>query len=103
MNKLHFYKGILRNTIIFNRLVEEGDVLAIWRMANLSPIFKVAKGDPSNYRPVLLTCVMGKVMESLIKDKMVEHMEKHNLIRPLQQGFMAGRSTAPTCLCTWRP
>ena len=31
-------------------------------------------------------------------DKMVEHLEKHSLIRPSQHGFMAGRSTATNML-----
>ena len=37
-------------------------------------------------------------MESLIRDKMVGHLERHNLIRPSQHGFMAGRSTATNML-----
>ena len=66
-------------SIIYNRLMEEGDVPDIWRSANVCPVFKKgAKGDPANYRPVSLTCVVGKVMESLIRDKMVEHLEKHS-------------------------
>ena len=86
-------------TIIYNRLMEEGGVPAIWRLANVCPIFKKgAKGDPANYRPVSLTCVVGKVMESLIRDKIVEHLLKHNLVRPSQHGFMAGRSTATNML-----
>ena len=86
-------------TIIFNRLMEEGGVPAIWRLANVCPIFKKgAKGDPANYRPVSLTCVVGKVMESLIRDKIVEHLERHGLIRPSQHGFMSGRSTATNML-----
>ena len=81
-------------TIIFNRLMEEGGVPQIWRMANVCPIFKKGtKGDPANYRPVSLTCVVGKVMESLIRDKIVEHLERNRLIRASQHGFMAGRST----------
>jgi ribonuclease P/MRP protein subunit RPP40 len=86
-------------TIIFGKLMEEGRVPMIWRMANVCPIFKKgAKGDPANYRPVSLTCVVGKVMESLIRDKIVEHLERNNLIRPSQHGFMAGRSTATNLL-----
>ena len=85
--------------IIYNRLMEEGRVPVVWRMANVCPIFKKgAKGDPANYRPVSLTCVVGKVMESLIRDKIVEHLERNSLIRPSQHGFMAGKSTATNLL-----
>jgi hypothetical protein len=37
-------------------------------------------------------------MESLIRDKIVEHLERHGLIRPSQHGFMSGRSTATNML-----
>ena len=85
--------------IIYNKLMEEGDVPNIWRMANVCPIFKKgSKGDPANYRPVSLTCVVGKVMESLIRDKIVEHLERNTLIRSSQHGFLAGRSTTTNLL-----
>ena len=86
-------------SIIYNKLMEEGYVPSIWRMANVCPIFKkVTKRDPANYSPVSLTCVVGKVMESLIRDKIVEHLEKYSLIRASQQRFMAGRSTTTNML-----
>ena len=79
--------------------MEEGGVPAIWRLVNVCPIFKKgAKGDPANYRPVSLTCVVGKVMESILRDRIVEHLERNSLIRPSQHGFMAGRSTATNLL-----
>ena len=31
-------------------------------------------------------------MESILRDEMVSHLSKHNLIRASQHGFMAGRS-----------
>ena len=85
--------------IIFNKLMEEGQVPNIWRMANVCPIFKKGtKGDPANYRPVSLTCVVCKVMESLIRDKIVAHLERYSLIRASQHGFMVGRSTTTNML-----
>ena len=98
---LHSMADILAGplAIIYNKLMEEGGVPCIWRMANVCPIFKKgSKGDPANYRPVSLTCVVGKVMESLIRDKIVEHLERNNLIRPSQHGFMAGKSTTTNLL-----
>ena len=52
---LHSMADILAGPLatIFNKLMEEGSVPCIWRMANVCPIFKKgAKGDPANYRPV---------------------------------------------------
>ena len=98
---LHSMADILAGplAIIYNKLMEEGNVPNIWRMANVWPIFKKgSKGDPANYRPVSLTCVVGKVMESLIRDKIVEHLERHSLIRPSQHGFLPGKATTTNLL-----
>jgi len=39
-----------------------------WRDADVSPIFKSdSRAMPGNYRPVSLTCVLCKVLESIIK------------------------------------
>jgi len=57
------------------------------------PIFKKgARNDRANYRPVSLTSIPCKVMESLIKEKLVEFVEKHNIISNSQHGFMSGKS-----------
>ena len=39
-------------------------------------------------------------MESLIGDEIVQHLSRHNLIRPSQHGFMAGRSTVTYLLAS---
>ena len=59
----------------------------------MTPIFnKGSQADPGNCRPVLLTSVCCKVMESVIRDKMMNHLESHGLINESQHGFMNGRS-----------
>ena len=64
-----------------------------WKRANITPIFKKgSKGSPGNYRPVSLTCVLCKTMESLLRDAIVKHLAKYQLIHPSQHGFMKGRS-----------
>jgi len=80
-------------TLIFRRSLESGVVPEDWRRANVTPIFKKgAKTDPGNYRPVSLTSVCCKMLESLLKNAIVTHLEANNLINPSQHGFMAGRS-----------
>jgi Reverse transcriptase (RNA-dependent DNA polymerase) len=73
--------------------LQEGQVPEDWRTANVTPIFKKgAKSDPGNYRPVSLTAVSCKIMESILKDEIVGHLERNKLIRPSQHGFMRGKS-----------
>ncbi len=65
----------------------------MWRQANVIPIFK--KGEKtlaSNYRPVSLTSVVGKVLESIIARNIREHLDKHNLINQSHHGFTKGKS-----------
>ena len=85
--------------IIYSTCMAEGSVPPDWKLANVTPIFKKgSKGDPANYRPVSLTSVCCKVMESIIRDSIVEHLTKHQLIRPSQHGFVNARSTQSNLL-----
>ena len=52
------------------------------------PIYK--KGDKSqegNYRPVSLTSLACKILESIIKDKIVEFPSMNSLIKDTQHGL----------------
>ena len=80
-------------TKIFRDSVNSGKVPLDFKTANVTPIFK--KGDKSlasNYRPISLTSIVGKILESLIRDKIVEHLDKHRLINDSQHGFRKNRS-----------
>ena len=80
-------------SIIFTKSIEEGYVPEDWLLANVTSIFKSgSKMSPGNYRPVSLTCIACKVMESLIRVDIVTHLMKHNLIRFSQHGFMEAKS-----------
>ena len=52
----------------------------------------IRKSLPSNYRPVSLTSVVCKVLESIIRDHIVKHLSKYNMILKSQHGFLKGRS-----------
>ena len=79
--------------IIFTKSLKEGYVPEDWLMANVTSIFKSgSKLSPWNYRPVSLTCIACKVMESIIRVEIVAHLMKHNLIHFSQHGFMQSKS-----------
>ncbi len=80
-------------TAIFNNSLAIGEVPSDWKEANVTPIFK--KGDrklPGNYRPISLTSVVGKVLEGIIADKIVDHLESNKLLYDSQHGFRRKRS-----------
>ena len=79
--------------IVFNKSLSEGFVPEDWRLANVSTIFKKGvKCKPENYRPISLTSLVCKTTESLLRDKIVDHLQKNNLINPSEQGFMKQKS-----------
>ncbi|CAM5076620.1 unnamed protein product [Eretmochelys imbricata] len=80
-------------TIVCNLSFKSASVLNDWRIANVTPIFKkVSRGDPSNYRPVNLTSVPGKLVETIVKNNIVRHIDEHNLLGKSQRGFCKGKS-----------
>ena len=79
--------------LIYRKSYSKGVVPEDWRMANVTPIFKKgSKFKPENYRPVSLTSIVCKVMESILKDQIVNHLSINDLIKPTQHGFMNKRS-----------
>ena len=86
-------------TVIFRASLETGAVPEDWRTANVVPIFKKgAKTAAGNYRPVSLTSVCCKLMESILRDQMMGYLSRNNLIRDSQHGFMNGRSCCTNLL-----
>ena len=84
---------------IFSKSMEEGEVPADWRTANVTPIFKKgAKTKMENYRPVSLTSIPCKIMESIVKDSLMAYLEENSLMNPSQHGFMPGKSCATNLL-----
>jgi hypothetical protein len=84
---------ILPLKIIFNKSLCEGKVPDDWKKANVTPILKIGnKKDLRNYRPISLTSVICKLLESLIRDKIVNHLEDNSLILNSQHGFRKHRS-----------
>ena len=64
-------------TILFKSSLMLRELPDEWKQANVSVIFKKGKKVlPQNYRPVSLTCIICKTMESIIRDSVIEHMKK---------------------------
>jgi len=99
---------ILKNTtdqiapvlaMIYRKSLARSEVPEEWRQANICPIYKKgSKAKAGNYRPVSLTSVCCKMMESLLRDDIVQHLRDNHLISDSQHGFVNRRSCTTNLL-----
>ena len=85
--------------IILRKSVGTSQIPNIWKEGNITAIFKSGtKTKAENYRPISLTSVPGKLLEKLVRDEIVSHMETNNLFSTAQHGFIKGRSCSTQLL-----
>ena len=83
--------------MIFWTSVNTGTLPQASKEANISAIFKKGckhhEHVSGNYRPVSLTSIACKLLESFIRDALIQYMKDNHLISRKQFGFLTGRST----------
>ena len=86
---------------LFNMSLQEGIVPLEWKEANIIPLLKKkgSRNKSVNYRPVSLTSVISKLLETIMRDHMMYFLVKHKLINPSQHGFLKARSCLTNLLC----
>jgi hypothetical protein len=94
-----FYKTLANELceplfIIFNLSFQLCILPTLWKMAKVTPGFKKGNSaDPSNYRPISLTCVTCRIMERILRDAVMKFLKQNSLLPEDQYGFLPGRST----------
>ena len=80
-------------SLIFPKSLSEGELPQDWKDAIITPLHKKEEKEiASNYRPISLTSIVCKVMESIIKDDILAYMVSNKLLTNLQHGFVPGKS-----------
>ena len=85
---------VLPLKIIFENILLTSTYPDIWKLANVTPIFK--KGDKQlikNYRTISLLPICGKMFEKIIFNNLYSYLNENNLITKNQPGFRPGGST----------
>ena len=80
-------------SLIFQRCMNTGKFPDSWKLANVQPIHK--KNDrqiKSNYRPISLLPLCGKILEKIIFDQVYAFLDQNRLISTKQSGFRPGDS-----------
>ena len=86
-------------SILLNSSLRSGKIPQEWKTATIAAVFKKgSRSIPGNYRPISLTCVLCRIMESFLKDAIMTHLLENNLLSPRQYGFINGRSTVTQLL-----
>ena len=80
-------------SVLYNKSIQEGQLPYQWKEANVIALFKKgSRKSANNYRPVSLTSICCKLLEKLIRNAIVDNLEKKGLIHKDQHGFRYGRS-----------
>jgi len=76
-------------SLIYQASFDEGQLPSDWKLANISPIFKKGpKNYPGIYRPVSLTSVPCKIMEGVLRDHLLDHLDTNHITNVKQHGFV---------------
>lgn len=75
-------------TFIINQSIKNGIFPEIYKKTKIIPIFKSGdKTNPTNYRPISLTSNIAKIYEKVIKKRLLDFVNKTNLLNKNQFGF----------------
>ena len=68
-----------------------------WKIATVTPLPKGGEmNNVSNYRPISVLPVPGKVLERLMHTAISQHLDTNEILSPFQGGYQKGKSTTDT-------
>ena len=86
VNQLQFIFNLSLTTGIFPRLLKDAIVTPIHKGGTTS--------DPGNYRPISILTLFSKLLEKIYYNRLLNFINKHNILHENQFGFRSGKSTS---------
>ncbi|CAF4142911.1 unnamed protein product [Rotaria magnacalcarata] len=82
-------------TLLFNSIVDVGYIPSVWKKANIILLLKPNKDkhQPSSYRPISPLSCLGKLLERIIKQRLLLELNSRNILPQHQAGFRPKKST----------
>ena len=78
-------------SLLYRISYNSGIIPQEWKMANVVPVYKKgSKISVENYRPISLTCLVMKILERIIRDKLMSRCSQ--MLNQNQHGFLPGKS-----------
>ena len=84
---------------LFRISLDSGVLPQEWKISNVVPVFKAGdECQASNYRPISLLSIVSKVLERVVHNSLLSHIEDNSLLSGVQFGFRPGCSTQEALL-----
>lgn len=81
-------------TYLLNLCLSSGIFPNVLKDSIVVPVFKSGERDSiTNYRPISLLPTLAKILEKIINHKLVNYLEKNNILAVNQYGFRKNKST----------
>ena len=88
--------------LLYTQSLNSGIIPEEWKKANIMPIFKKgSKTKAKNYRPISLTSQLVKILESIIRTKVMKYLIDNNIVTHYQHGFVSKKSCFTNLLETF--
>ncbi|KAG8251187.1 hypothetical protein J6590_108426 [Homalodisca vitripennis] len=82
-------------TDITNKSLQQGIFPDLLKTAKVYPKYKNGENTSTgSYRPISLISTFSKIIEKVVLEKLLLHLQQNNLLTSQQHGFLKGRSTA---------
>ena len=68
-------------SILVLKSLDTGVLPSSWKRGHVTPVHKKGcRKNPNNYHPITLTSVVGKILESIIRDHILNRLTRHKLL-----------------------